>query len=94
MVTSLADSGRVITIDKPVFLNSANRDFDNAIIVFADDGFFGNDIGDIISDSLPDLLPVPQPIPCAAITTLPRGRVVRTEDGLGDPNNAGFVGPA
>jgi hypothetical protein len=68
----LADAGRVITIDKSVFLNSANWDFDNAVVVFADDGFFGNDVGNIIFDGFPYLVPVPQAIPCTAITTLPR----------------------
>jgi hypothetical protein len=83
LVASLPDSGGIITIDKPVFFDSANRDFDNAIIIFADDRFFGDYVGNIISDRFPYFLPVPESIPGAAITSLPRGRVVRPEDGFG-----------
>jgi hypothetical protein len=72
LIASLADAGRVITIDKSVFLNSANWDFDNAVVVFADDGFFGNNVGDVISNRFPYFLPVPQAITRAPITTLPR----------------------
>src|SRR5208283_4024421 len=60
-VTS-AHTRRVVTVDEAVFLDSAQRNLDDLVLVFADDRFFGDDIGDILANRFADLLPMAQAV--------------------------------
>ncbi len=50
LAVTLPYSGRVLTVDKAVFLDPAERNLDYLVFVFADDRLFGNDVGDIFAD--------------------------------------------
>jgi hypothetical protein len=57
-VPTFADAGRVLTVDETVFLYAANRDFNDAISIFADDRFLGDDIGNVVAYGFTDFLPM------------------------------------
>src|SRR5271154_5109447 len=50
VAVALADAARVIPIDEPVFLDSAQRNLDYPILIFPDNRFFGDDVGDILAN--------------------------------------------
>ena len=50
VAVALADAGSVLAVDEAVFLDAAQRDLDDAVLVFADDRFFGDDVGYIFPD--------------------------------------------
>ena len=61
-IPALANSRRVVAIDKAVFLDAANRHLDDAMFVLADDRLLGNDIADVVAYRFADFLPVAQPV--------------------------------
>jgi len=69
-VADLTDAGDVLAVDEAVFFDAADGDLNNSVLVFTDDGFFGDDVRDVIADRFANLLPVPQAITSAAIAAL------------------------
>src|SRR5262249_56450723 len=51
-VASLSHARHVLTIDKAVLLDAADRPLHDAILAFSDDGLFGDDIGDVVAGIL------------------------------------------
>src|SRR5580658_168939 len=82
IAVALRSAGRVIAEDEAVFLDSAQRNLDDAILVFADDRFFGDDVGDIFANRFANLLPMPQPIAGRAIGALSVGNPVFAKDSI------------
>jgi hypothetical protein len=70
IVTPLADTGHIFTVDEAVFFNSTNRDLNDSVAVLADDGLFRDDIGNVLADCLAHLLAMAQAVPCATIAPL------------------------
>ena len=71
-VAPLANARRVLAIDEAIFFDAANGNFNDAVLVFADDGFLGDDVCNIIADRFADLLSMAQPVAGAAIAALTR----------------------
>src|SRR5208283_232674 len=80
VAVTLRRAGRVVAEDETVFLDSAQRNLDDAVPVFADDRFFGDDVGDIFADRLTHLLAVAQPVAGRAIGAFGVGDPVFAED--------------
>src|SRR5215471_1732963 len=81
-VASLSHARHVLTIDKAVLLDAADRHLHDAILAFSDDGLFGDDIGDVVADGFADFLTMTQAVARAAVTALARGRVIFPKDGF------------
>ena len=81
---ALAGAGRVVAIDKTVFLDPAEWNLDHAIAVFADDRFFRDDVGDIFADRLADFLAMTRAIACRAVGVFRVGAAVFAKDAFED----------
>jgi hypothetical protein len=77
---ALRRAGRIVAEDEAVFLDPAQRNLDYAVLVFADDRFFGDDVGDILANRFAHLLPMPQAVTGRAIRALGVGNAVFAED--------------
>src|ERR1019366_3584074 len=75
VAVALRRTGSVVAVNEAVFLDSAQRNLDHAIFVFADDRFFGDDVGDIFADRFANFLAMAQPVAGRAIGAF----------GVGDP---------
>ena len=82
VAVALRSAGRIVAEDEAIFLDSAQRNFDDAVLVFADDGFFGDDVGDILANRFANLLPMPQPVARGTIRALSVGDPVFAEDSI------------
>ena len=80
VAVALRRAGRVVAENKAVFLDPAQRNLDHAVFVFADDRFFGDDVGDILADRFANFLPMPQPVASRAVGALGVGDPVFAED--------------
>jgi len=69
-VAALTDAGGVLAVDEAVFFDAADGDLNNSVLVLTNDGFFGDDVRDVITDRFANLLPVAQAIAGAAIAAL------------------------
>src|SRR5216683_2991524 len=47
VAVALRGARRIVAVDEAIFLDSAERNLDHAVFIFADDRFFGNYVGDI-----------------------------------------------
>src|SRR5208337_2616718 len=75
VAVALRGAGSVVAEDEAVFLDSAQRNLDHAVFVFADDRFFGDDVGDIFADGFADFLAMAQAVAGRAVGAF----------GVGDP---------
>src|SRR5439155_2596135 len=66
---ALADAGRILAVDEAVLFHAADRDLDDLISGLADDGFLGNEVGDVIANRLAHLLAVALTVTGAAVRT-------------------------
>ena len=82
VAVALADAGRIVAVDEAVFLDPAQRNLDDAVLVFADDRFFGDDVGDIFADRFADFLAMAQAIAGRAIGAFGVGEAVFAKDGF------------
>src|ERR1700736_1530390 len=64
---ALAGAGCVLAIDEAVFLDAAQGDLDDAVAVFADDRFLGDDVCYIFADRLANFLAMARAIASRAI---------------------------
>src|SRR5208282_4199557 len=58
------------------------RNLDHAVFVFADDRFFGDDVGDIFADGFADFLAMAQAVAGRAVGAFGVGDPVFAEDGI------------
>src|SRR6185295_10759107 len=79
-VAALTDAGGVVTVDEAIFFYSANRHFDYPILIFTDDRFLGDDIGDVVANRFANFLLVAQPVAGSAIATLAGRGVIGTKN--------------
>ena len=77
-----AGAGRILAVDEAVFLDPAQRDLDDAVLVFADDRFFGDDVGDIFANRFANFLAMAQAVAGRAIGALGIGDPVFAKDGI------------
>jgi len=77
---ALAGAGSVFAVDEAVLLDAAQRDLDDAVAVFADDRFFGDDVRDIFADRLADFLAMARAISGRAVGMLRVGAAVFAKD--------------
>ena len=82
IAVALGSAGRIIAEDETVLLDSAQRNLDDAVFVFADDRFFGDDVGDIFANRFANFLPMPQPVAGGTIRPLSVGDPVFAEDSI------------
>ena len=81
-IAALSDAWHILAIDKAILPYAADRHLNDAILIFSDDGFFGNDVGDIVADGFADFLTMTQAVTRAAVAALPGGRVIFAKDGF------------
>src|SRR5271156_6551295 len=82
VAVALRRAGGVVAEDEAVFLDSAQRHLDDAVLVFADDRFFGDDVCDILANRFANFLPMAQAVAGGAIRALGVGDPVFAEDGV------------
>ena len=82
IAVTLGGTGSILAVDETVFLDPAKWDLDDLVFVFADDRFFGDDVGDIFADGLADFLAMAQTIAGRAIGALGIGDAVFAKDGV------------
>src|SRR5579871_6656466 len=76
IAVALSDAGSVIAVDEAVFLDPAQGDLDDLVLVFADDRFFGDDVGDVLADRFAYFLAMAQAIARRSIRPLGIGDAV------------------
>ena len=75
-----AGAGSIFAEHEAILLDAAQRDLDHAVLVFADDGFLGDDVGDILADGFPDLLAMAQAVAGGAVRAFGLGRFIVAEN--------------
>src|SRR5208283_3748311 len=82
VAVALRRTGSVVAEDEAVFLDSTQRNLDHAIFVFADDRFFGDDVGDIFTDRFANFLAMAQPVAGRAVGAFGVGDPVFAKDSI------------
>jgi hypothetical protein len=91
---SLGNPGSVLPIHEAILANAADGHLDDLVSVFADDGLFGDDVGDVVAYRLANLLPMTQAVTRAAIASLRLGTAEGAKDGSARHGPAQALVPA
>src|SRR5262249_26308301 len=70
----------VVAVDVALLLYAPQWNFDYAVLVFADYRFFGDDVGDFLTDRFADFLTMAQPVARRTVRALRVGRSIFPED--------------
>ena len=55
-VAALADSGDILAVNESILLHPSYRHLNDPVVVFTDDRFFGDNVGDVVADRLTHFL--------------------------------------
>jgi predicted dehydrogenase len=69
-VAALADSGNILAVNESILLHPSDRHLDDPVVVFTDDRFLGDNVGDVVADRLTHFLAMAQTVAGAAVTAL------------------------
>src|SRR5262249_42182566 len=69
LTIALSHPRAILAIDEAVFLDAAERNLDDLIPVFADNGLFGDDVGDIFTNRLTHFFTMAQTVAGGTVGT-------------------------
>src|SRR4029450_7774317 len=72
----LADSGNILAVNESILLHPSYRHLNDPVVVFTDDRFFGDNVGNVVADRLTPFLAMAQTVAGATITALAGSGVV------------------